>query len=68
MGTVGDTKLIWDKDNNTEVKAAKDMFKTLREKNFKAFAVKRSGEKGEILDEFDPDIEKIIMVPPMMGG
>lgn len=68
MGTVGDTKLIWDKDNDIEVKAAKDMFKKLRKNNFKAFAVKKGGDKGVQIDEFDSDMEKIIMVPPMQGG
>jgi hypothetical protein len=68
MDGTGDTKLIWDSDNETEVKAAKKMFDDLRAKKFTAFSVKKNGEKDRIITEFDPDAEKIILIPQLSGG
>ena len=74
MGTMrvidqtGDTKIIWDADQKAEVEAARDTFNKLRKKNYNAYAVKKDGEKGSIITEFDPAAEKIIMAPPMAGG
>lgn len=69
MGQSGDTKLIWDKDNEIEVANAKRSFDDLRSKGFLAFKViGKSGEKGEQITEFDPNSERLILVPPMRGG
>ena len=65
----GDTTVTWDKDNADEVENAKRTFDDLKKKGFVAYSVKgRNGEKGEILREFDPDAERLIMAPPLVGG
>ena len=64
----GDTKLIWDSDNQDEVDNARETFQKLSKKGYTAFAVKGKGEKGTKLKEFDPTEERIIMVPPLVGG
>lgn len=70
MGTKGDTKIIWDSDNDEEVANARSTFDELvGDKKFAAFAVKgRKGEKGEQIRKFDPEAERLILVPPMAGG
>jgi len=69
MNDTGDTKLIWSQGNADEVAAAREMFDKLRKKGFVAYSVKgRDGEKNEIIREFDPASERIIMAPPMQGG
>jgi hypothetical protein len=68
MGIDGDTKLIWESDNCEEVEAAKDTFNKLTKKGYKAFAVKKGGSQGEMIDKFDPDMEKIILAAPISGG
>ncbi len=68
LGPQGDTKIIWDADKEAEVKVAKNAFGKLKKKGYFAYAVKRKGGKGEIVREFDPDAEKIIMALPMQGG
>ena len=68
MGSAGDTKKIWDKNNPDEVEDAKESFKRLRKKGYLAFHVNKKGDKGEQMTEFDPDAERMIMVPPMQGG
>ena len=64
----GDTKIIWDSENGEEVDAAKATFERLIKKGFGAFRVKKNGDPGEKMKEFDSDAEKIIMVAPMGGG
>lgn len=64
----GDSKLMWDVDNEAEVAAARNLFDELKSKGYTAFSVAKGGEENQIIDEFDPDGEKIIMVPPIRGG
>lgn len=74
MGTMavldrsGDTKVIWDRNNQAEVDAAAAQFKTLRSKGFIAYKVDAGGNKGEIIREFDPNAETLILAPGMAGG
>ena len=69
MDGSGDTKIIWDSSNEAEVEAARDTFKKLTKKGYKAYSVKgKECNKGAIMDEFDAEAERIILVPPMVGG
>lgn len=68
LSSAGDTKMIWDKDNETEVEVAETSFDRLIAKGYAAFSVGKDGETDEEIDEFDPDLEMIIMVPPIQGG
>jgi hypothetical protein len=68
MDKTGDTKVIWDPKNDDEVDAAEDQFNSLIDKGFTAYSVKKNGEKGKVIKEFDPDAGKIIMVPVVRGG
>ena len=64
----GDTKVIWDSNQKAEVKIAKNAFNKLRAKGYFAYKVKSDGDKGVVIDEFDPEAERIIMALPMRGG
>jgi hypothetical protein len=68
MSNGGDHKQMWDSRNEVEVEAARVTFETLREKGYIAYTVNKEGNKGEIIREFDPAAEKIILSPPMQGG
>jgi hypothetical protein len=64
----GDTKIVWDSSKADEVDSARQTFDRLRKKGYAAYSVKRNGDKGEVIREFDPQAEKIILAPPMVGG
>lgn len=64
----GDTKLIWDKDNQDEVGAIRDTFTKLIKAGYKAFSVKANGDQGKEVKEFDASAEKLILIPQMRGG
>lgn len=68
LGSTGDTKSIWDKNQADEVQAARDQFDKLKKKGYLAFQVNKDGTKGDQMRTFDPDAERMIMVPPMQGG
>lgn len=68
MDATGDTKLIWDSDNADDVAAAKAMYDAQKAKGYMAYSVKKSGKQGEVLQQFDPLAEKIIMAAPLAGG
>lgn len=68
MGTSGDTKVIWDSEQEDEVENARSTFDNLRKKGYAAFAVGVKGAKAEQIHKFDPEAEKLIMVPPVAGG
>lgn len=68
MDKKGDTKILWDSDNQAEVENARRSFDDLRGKGYMAFTVDKRGEKGDVIRTFDPSAEKIILTPPMRGG
>ena len=68
LDRAGDTKLIWDADNEAEVANARRTFDDLKGKGYIAYKVKKSGKAGRALTSFDPSAEKIILAPPMAGG
>ena len=64
----GDTKIIFDSNNADEVENARRTFNELTQKGYSAFSVKRDGEKGKRLSEFDAEEEKMILTMPLKGG
>ena len=68
LDRTGDTKIIWDASNTDEVANARRTCDDLRKKRFSIFAVKRDGSSGSRVDSFDPALESLIAVPPVVGG
>lgn len=68
LDETGDTKFIWDQAAQAEVDEAKATFERMKKKGYVAYKVDHRGEKGEVIDRFDPTAEKLIMAPQMKGG
>lgn len=68
LDSTGDTKTIWDPDNEDEVAVARESFNTLMDKGYIAYKVDDEGGKGDVISSFDPRAGKIIMSPPIQGG
>ena len=64
----GDTKTIWDADNDAEVEVAKAAFDTFKKKGYMIYKVGKDGEAGTAMNKFDANAEKMIAVPPVVGG
>jgi hypothetical protein len=63
-----DDKITWDSRYAEEVAAAKKQFDALKKKGYLAFKVKKDGKPGEMLKEFEPLANEIVMTPPVRGG
>jgi hypothetical protein len=69
MDKTGDTKTIWDRNNEVEVEAARAQFKLFQKKGYTAFkVVGKDGTKGEKMHDFDETAERIIFAPPRVAG
>lgn len=68
MDNTGDTKTIWDPRNEDEVDIARHTFEKLRKKGYLIYSVGKDGEKGKAMNSFDPKAEKLIAIPPVVGG
>lgn len=68
LNHTGDTKTLWNPDNETEVEIAKHAFNEFRRKGFSLFRVDTEGGKGKLMTEFDPEAAKMIAVPRIVGG
>lgn len=64
----GDLKVIWDRLKKDEVEAARNQFDAMIKKGYLAFSVKKDGEKGKVVKEFDEDAEMLILSPRLQGG
>jgi hypothetical protein len=64
----GDAKYFWDRHNRDEVEVARRAFAGMKAKGYLAYKLDASGNKGEVIREFDPDAEQIIMSPQSVGG
>lgn len=64
----GDERIIWDREDGYEAKAAKAKFVELLKKGYKAYSVDHEGNKNRRIDEFDIDAEEVMMIPPTSKG
>ncbi len=67
LAKVGDMKISWNSENEKEVSAAREIFDKRIKECWTAFREK-FGSKGEKIKIFDPDAERIVLVPPISGG
>lgn len=68
MDRTGDTKTMWNPHIDDEVEMAKQVFDKFKKKGYAIFRVKADGDKGEQMHTFDKTAEKMICVPPVVGG
>lgn len=61
----GDTKYQWNVADPSEVEQAQVLFAKFRSQGYAVF---NGSKKGEPIQEFDPSIETMILVPLMAGG
>lgn len=67
LDKIGDMKISWDVENDKEVSAARETFDKRIKEGWTAFREKM-GVKGDKIKIFDPDAERIVLVPPISGG
>lgn len=65
----GHAEFKWDKKNAQDVEDARQYFIKKKAEGYLAYRIDpKTGDKGEVLKEFDPSAERIILLPPLKGG
>jgi acetyl-CoA carboxylase beta subunit len=65
----GDSRMQWDRNNPQQVAEAKARFNELKAKHYLAYKVDpASGGQGEVIHDFDPKAERIILHQQNVGG
>jgi hypothetical protein len=68
MRQSGDSKVVWDPENEDQTEVAKITFDNLKAKGYKAFKVDKKGEPKKEIKKFDPKSGLLIMTPSIAGG
>lgn len=66
--TYGDTKLAWDSAKPAEVETARSVFDKLGALGYLAFGIKGQDKQDQRIYKFDPDAERLLLIPPIAGG
>lgn len=68
MGRSGDLTVKWNPQNPWETEDAKQEFYRLKKEGYLSFKLDKDGKKGEMINDFDPFAERLVMSPPVRGG
>ena len=68
MDRSGDTRHTLTPPTQNSVVRADERFQALISKGFRAVALGRDGNSGELIRRFDPNLEETLFIPPLKGG
>lgn len=68
LGKKGKKRLTWDSQSKEKIAIAEMEFKKRLEQGFLAFHCTKNGSPGTQIHTFDPAENKIIILPPVVGG
>jgi hypothetical protein len=64
----GDSRIQWDQSDPEQVAKAEAKFNELKALGYLAYKVNKRGDRGEVIDKFDPTAERTIMHSAVVGG
>ena len=67
MDSSGDKETTWNPDDPDEVAAAKAIFDAVRKRGYLVYS-QPAGASGVALGQFDPSVENMVAVPPIVAG
>jgi len=68
MDRSGDTRHEFDAADVESLAKAEERFQALTGKGFRAVALGKNGEPGELIRRFDPNVEETLFIPQLKGG
>ena len=68
MDHSGDSRMVFNVDNETEAKAAEEQFKELTEDGYRPVVPGENGRPGTIVKELDPTAKETLFIPRLQGG
>jgi len=64
----GDTRHEFDVADPQDVQRAEERFRELTGRGFRAVALKQEGSPGQLLRQFDSNVERTLFIPQLQGG
>lgn len=64
----GDDRVVWNRRDPGQVREAYQKFRDFLARGYIAYATLSDGRKGYRIDDFDPGLEEILLVPSTMPG
>jgi hypothetical protein len=64
----GDTRHEFDVSDLTSIALAEERFWKLTGSGYRAVALGKNGEPGELIGTFDPKVEQTLFIPQLKGG
>jgi hypothetical protein len=68
MDSSGDTRHEFDSADRASIALAEERFRKLTGLGFRAVALGKDGESGELIGKFDPNVEQTLFIPQFKGG
>ena len=68
LDETGDSRFQWDKNDPEQVAKAQAKFDEMKKKGYLAYSVNKKGDRGDVINTFDPNAERIIMHSQLVGG
>jgi hypothetical protein len=68
MDRGGDTRHTFDPADEAAVRRARERFKALTSKGYRAVALGKEGQPGSLLRDFDATAEQTLFIPQLQGG
>lgn len=68
MDRSGDTRHEFDATDPTAVRLAEQRFRELTGKGFRAVALGKDGQPGNLMRSFDQEVERTLFIPQLQGG
>ena len=68
MDRHGDTRHEFDAADPVKVAEAEARFRQLTGKGFRAVALGKDGQPGQVQREFNPQVEETLFIPQLRGG
>jgi len=68
MDPSGHTEIKWSASNEVETEIARAAFNSAIGRNYSAFRVTEAGGRGARVTSFDPEAERYILAPQLVGG
>jgi hypothetical protein len=68
MDTSGHTEIKWNKNDAADVETARAMFNAMRDAGKNIFEVTGRDQQGRRASEFNPQAERYMVMPHLVGG
>jgi len=68
MDRSGDTRHEFDAADTAAVALAEERFRELTRKGFRAVGLGKDGGPGQLMRNFDPQVEQTLFIPQLEGG